>query len=282
MQNIWENHRSSIVALGVLILVALSFTIVVPEEEQAVVIRTGEPVRVVNQYRPNQEFGETGAGIQWRIPIIEQVQRIDKRIMDLDMTSQQVLSSDQQRLLVDAYARFRVIDPVKMVKTASTADGARVQLEPILNSVLRQELGRRTFAEMLTAERSTAMANIRTNLDLQARRYGVQILDVQIKRTDLPEGTPLEAAFERMKTDRNREAITIRSQGRRDATIIQAEAEAEAARIYAESFGKDAEFYDFYRAMKSYDMTFSPGATGESSIILSPENEYLRQFRGAR
>jgi membrane protease subunit HflC len=282
MQNIWENHRSSIIALGALILVALSFTIVVPEEEQAVIIRTGEPVRIINRFVPGQEYGETGAGIQWRIPIIERVQRIDKRILDLDMTSQQVLSSDQQRLLVDAYARFRIIDPVKMVQTASTADGVRVQLEPILNSVLRQELGRRTFADMLTAERGTAMSNIRDNLDQQARRYGAQILDVRIKRTDLPEGTPLTAAFERMKTDRNREALTIRSQGQRDALIIRAEADATAARIYAESFGKDPQFYDFYRAMASYDKTFAKSAGGESSIILSPENEYLRQFRGTR
>lgn len=282
MQDIWETYRSSIIAFGALIVVALSFIIVVPEEQQAVVIRTGEPVRIINGFKPDQEFGQTGAGIQWRIPIIEQVQRIDKRILALDMTSQQVLSSDQQRLLVDAYARFRIISPRLMVETAGTTEGVREQLEPILNSVLRQELGRRTFADMLTAERGDAMKNITANLDTQARRYGAQVLDVQIKRTDLPEGTPLEAAFARMETDRNREALTIRSQGRRDATIIRAEAEAEAARLYAESFGKDADFYDFYRAMQSYDSTFAKGTEGQSSIILSPDNEYLRQFRGAR
>lgn len=282
MQDIWETYRSPIIAFAAAILVALSFTIVVPEEQQAVVIRTGEPVRIINGFKPDQEFGQTGAGIQWRIPIIEQVQRIDKRILALDMTSQQVLSSDQQRLLVDAYARFRIISPRLMVETAGTTEGVREQLEPILNSVLRQELGRRTFADMLTAERGDSMKNITANLDAQARRYGAQVLDVQIKRTDLPEGTPLEAAFARMETDRNREALTIRSQGRRDATIIRAEAEAEAARLYAESFGKDADFYDFYRAMQSYDSTFANGTEGESSIILSPDNEYLRQFRGTR
>ncbi|MFZ1744002.1 MAG: protease modulator HflC [Pontixanthobacter sp.] len=283
MQNIWENHRHSIIAMGLLLVAAISFTIVVPEEEQAVIIRTGEPVRIVNRFRDNQEFGETGAGIQWRIPILEQVQRIDKRILALDMTDQQVLSSDQQRLVVNAYARFRIIDPVKLVRTASTTDGVRMQLEPILNSVLRQELGRRTFAAMLTAERGDAMVNITRKLDQQARKYGAQVLDVRIKQTDLPDGTPLDAAFERMKTDRERAARKIRAEGQRDARIIRAEADATAAKMYADSFGKDPAFYDFYRAMQSYDATFAQGeGQGQSSIILSPDNEYLQQFKGRR
>jgi len=153
--------------------------------------------------------------------------------------------------------------------------------------VLRQELGRRTFQAMLTAERGSALANVRANLDRQARQYGAQVVDVQIKRTDLPDGAPLQSAFRRMESDREREARTIRAQGGRDARIIRAEADAESARIYAEAFGKDASFYDFYRAMQSYDSTFSAaregeGPKGDSSIILSPDNEYLRQFRGER
>lgn len=283
MQNIWENHRLTIIAVGLLIVAAMSVVIVVPEEEQAVIIQTGEPVRIVNRFRDNEEFGSTGAGISWRIPIIQRVQRLDKRILDLDMMDQQVLSRDQQRLVVNAYARFRIIDPVTLVETASTAEGVRVQLEPILNSVLRQELGRRTFAAMLTAERGDAMKNITRKLDDQAREYGVQVLDVRIKRTDLPEGTPLEAAFDRMETDRERAARKIRAEGQRDARIIRAEADATAARMYAQSFGKDANFYDFYRAMQSYDATFAQGDDqGQSSIILSPDNEYLQQFRGRR
>ncbi len=198
------------------------------------------------------------------------------------MTDEEVLSNDQQRLLVNAYARFRIVDPVRMVERAGTTDGVRNALEPILNSVLRQELGRRTFQAMLTAERGTALANVRANLDRQAAQYGAEIIDVQIKRTDLPD-LPLQSAFRRMESDREREARTIRAQGSRDARIIRAEADGEAANTYADSFGKDAEFYDFYRAMQSYDSTFASGdATGESSIILSPNNEYLRQFRGNR
>ncbi|WP_271439423.1 protease modulator HflC [Pontixanthobacter luteolus] len=282
MQTIWENHRLSIIAVAVLIAAVLSTLFVVPEDKQVVIVRAGEPITVVNRFRPDQDFGETGAGVWYRIPLVDNVVEVDKRILDLDMTDQQVLSSDQQRLLVNAYARFRIIDPVRMVERAGSTDGVRTQLEPILNSVLRQELGRRTFASMLTAERGTAMSNIRDNLDQQARNYGAQVIDVRIKRTDLPEGTPLESAFTRMETDREREAATIRAQGQRDARIIRAEADATAARQYAESFGKDPRFYDFYRAMQSYDATFAKGTDGESSIILSPDNEYLRQFRGRR
>ncbi len=281
MNDIWQNHRGSIIAVGAAILLLLSTLFVVPEEEQAVIVRAGEPVTIVNRFRTDQAFGETGAGVWWRIPLIDSVVRIDKRVLDLEMSQQQVLSSDQQRLLVDAYARFRIIDPVQMVESAGTTDGVRLQLEPILNSVLRQELGRRTFAAMLTAERGDAMKNITNNLDAQARRYGAQILDVRIKQTDLPDGAPLTAAFARMRTDREREARTIRAEGSRDARIIRAEADATAAKIYADSFGKDPEFYDFYRAMQSYELTFRDGeGQGQSSIILSPDNEYLRQFRG--
>ncbi|MBU2342265.1 MAG: protease modulator HflC, partial [Alphaproteobacteria bacterium] len=130
--------------------------------------------------------------------------------------------------------------------------------------------------------RGNALANVRANLDRQARQYGAEVIDVKIKRTDLPDGAPLNSAFRRMESDREREARTIRAQGERDARIIRAEADADSARIYADSFGKDPSFYDFYRAMQSYDTTFSAQNGNESSIILSPDNEYLRQFRGQR
>ena len=123
------------------------------------------------------------------------------------------------------------------------------------------------------------MSNIRDAQDRQARQYGAQVIDVRIKRADLPDGTPLEAAYRRMQTDREQEAAAIRAGGQRDAQVIRAEADAEAARIYADAYGKDPEFYDFYRAMESYRRTFENGEA-ESSIILSPDNEYLRQFRG--
>jgi membrane protease subunit HflC len=278
MDNLWNNYRSAIIAIVVALIAFFSSAFVVPEEEQAVVIRTGEPIGTVNT--PD---GKTGAGLYLRVPFIDKVTLIEKRVLDLEMTDEEVLSNDQQRLLVNAYARFRIIDPVRMVERAGSTDGVRVALEPILNSVLRQELGRRTFQAMLTAERGTALANVRANLDRQARQYGAEVIDVQIKRTDLPDGAPLQSAFQRMESDREREARAVRAQGQRDARIIRAEADAEAARIYAEAYGKDAEFYDFYRAMQSYDATFAKGeGKGDSSIILSPDNEYLRQFRGRR
>ena len=279
MTEVWDNHKLTILALVALVILAFSSVIIVPETQQAVVIRTGEPVRTYNRYLPNVAFGQTNTGVRWRIPLFERVQMIDKRVLDLDMEPQEVLSSDQQRLKVDAYARFRIIDPVTMVENAGTEENVALQLQPILASVLRQELGRRTFISMLTAERGAAMANIRTKLDRDAREYGAQVIDVRIKRADLPDGTPLEAAYNRMKTDREQEAATIRAGGSKNAQILRAGAEAEAARIYSEAYGKDPEFYDFYRAMESYRRTFEAGS-GETSIILSPENAYLRQFRG--
>ena len=275
MEKLWTNHKLSVIAvIALLVLFAMS-AFIVPEEKQAVVIRTGEPV-----FTYNTAGGSTGSGLWLKLPIVDQVELVEKRILDLDMTDQEVLSSDQQRLVVNAYARFRIVNPVRMVERAGNEDGVRTALEPILNSVLRQELGRRTFQAMLTAERGSALANVRANLDRQARQYGAEVIDVQIKRTDLPEGDPLQAAFERMRSDRQREAQEIRAEGDRDARIIRAEADAEAARIYAEAFGKDPGFYDFYRAMQSYDQTFrGEGNKGESSIILSPDNEYLNRFR---
>jgi membrane protease subunit HflC len=279
MAEVWRNHKLTILALAALAIAFFSSVIVVPETQQAVVIQTGNPVRTYNRYQPNVPFGATNTGLRFRIPFIERVQMIDKRVLDLDMERQEVLSSDQQRLQVDAYARFRIIDPVTMVENAGSEEQVILQLQPILGSVLRQELGRRTFASMLTAERGVAMTNIRTTLDRQARQYGAQVIDVRIKRADLPEGTPLDAAFRRMDTDRKQEAETIRARGARDARIVRANAEAEAARIYADAYGKDPEFYDFYRAMQSYRQTFV-GGEGQSSFILDSDNEYLRQFRG--
>jgi len=278
MDQVWHRYRFAIIAAVVLVIAALSSLVIVPETQQAVVIRTGEPVRTINRFRPDVPYGETGAGMVARIPILEQVQFVDRRVLDLDMERQQVLSSDQQRLQVDAYARFRIIDPIAMVENAGTEENLRTQLSPILTSVLRQELGRRSFASLLTPERGDAMTNIRVALDRQARQYGAQVIDVRIKRADLPDGTPLQAAFTRMETDREQEAASIRAAGQRDAQIIRAEAEATAARTYADAYGKDPEFYDFFRAMQSYRRTFEMGE-GESNIVLSPDNDYMRQFQ---
>jgi membrane protease subunit HflC len=281
MERIWENHKPTVIVIIAALIALASSIVIVPETQQAVKIRTGNPVAVINRFDPDQPYGQTGAGVWYRIPLVERIQMVDRRILDLDMEGETVLSNDQQRLEVNAYARFRIFDPVLFVERAGSEELLRAQLEPILTSVLRQELGRRTFASLLTPERGNAMVNIRNKLDEQARQYGAQVLDVRIKRADLPQGTPLQAAFTRMQSDRQEEAETIRAGGRRDAQIIRAEAEATAARIYADAFNKDAEFYDFFRAMQSYRQTFMTG-NGNSSIIMDESNDYLRQFRGGR
>lgn len=281
MTSFFQNTRNLLIAGIVLVVAIASSVVIVPETHQAVVIFTGKPVRVFNKFDPEVPYGQTGAGIQFRIPFAEQVRMIDRRVLDLDMERTQVLSNDQQRLQVDAYARYRIIDPVKLVEKAGTEAQLESQLLPILTSVLRQELGRRPFSALINAERGTAMANITRTLDQQARNYGAQVLDVRIKAADLPEGRPLDAAFTRMETDRQEEAATIRAAGQRDAQIIQAEASASAASIYAEAYGKDPKFYDFYRAMQSYRQTFLTGQ-GQSSMVLSDDSEYFRQFKGDR
>lgn len=276
--NLLQDHRASLMALAALVVALLSSVVIVPETEQAVIVKFGNPVRVINRFDPAVDFGQTGAGLSLRIPFAERLIRVDKRLLTVDMEQQQVLSTDQLRLNVDAYARFRIIDPIKMVRTAGTTERVQEQLEPILSSVLRQELGKRTFQSLLTAERGQAMENIRQGLDREAREYGAQVVDVRIKRADLPDGA-LESAFNRMQAAREQEATTIRAQGQKTAQIIRAEAEAQAANTYANSFNKDAEFYNFYRAMQSYDYAFS-NKEGSTTILLAPDNSYLKQFRG--
>lgn len=274
------------VALGAIVIAALfillNTMVIVPETRQGVVVRFGEPVRIVNRYQAGAPFGETGAGLIAKIPFAEQLEWIDKRILDVEMDQQQVLSTDQLRLQVDAFARFRITDPLRMYIAAGSEARVADELRPILGSALRNELGKRPFAALLTPERGQIMDAIRTGLNRVARQYGAEIVDVRIKRADLPDGRPLDSAYQRMRTARDQEARTIRAQGAKQAQIIRAEADANAARTYAESFGKDPEFYDFYRAMKSYETTFqqSNPEDPKSSFVLSPDNEYLRQFRG--
>jgi membrane protease subunit HflC len=247
------------------------------------VVRFGKPVRVLNRYEAGRPIGAAGAGISWRVPGAEQLVWIDKRVQDVDMQRQQVLSTDQRRLQVDAFARYRIVDPLLMFIRAGNEEQLRDQLKPILGSEVRNELGRIEFAALLTAERQGIMDSVRTSLNRIASQYGVQIIDVRIKRTDLPDGTPLDAAFDRMRTAREQEARSILAEGAKQAQIIRAEADADAARTYAASFGKDPQFYDFYRAMQSYRATFAgEGMEGNAptSIILSPQNDYLREFTG--
>lgn len=267
----------------ILVALLLSSFPVVPETKQAVVVRFGKPVRILNRFEPGKPIGGPGAGISYRIPFAEEMVWIDKRVLDVDMQRQQVLSTDQRRLEVDAFARYRIVDPLLMYIRARSEKQLNEQLRPILGSEVRNELGRIEFASLLTPERQGIMDNVRTSLNRIARQYGVEVLDVRIKRTDLPDGAPLASAFDRMRTAREQEARSIRAQGAKQAQIIQAEADAEAARTYAASFGKDPAFYDFYRAMQSYRTTFIGDGSKEpapTNVILSPQNDYLKEFTG--
>jgi len=262
---------------------ALSSVTIVPETQQALILHFGQPARIANRYDPHQDFGHTGAGIVARLPFVEQVVKIDKRVLDFEMERQAVLSTDQRRLEVDAYARFRIVDPVRMYVAVGSERRVAEALRPMLGSALRNELGKRRFAELLSPERSEVMGHIRTALDRVARQYGAQIVDVRIKRADLPSGSPLQSAFEQMRTARSQEARSIRSEGRRQAQILVGQADAQAAKTYADSFGKDPAFYDFYRAMQSYRQTFGTddtNARGNAQIILGRDSDYLRQFNG--
>jgi len=260
-------------AIALLLLFLLFSTVfTVKETEQGVVVQVGKPVRIIRT-----------AGLNYKIPFFENVIWVDKRVRGLDMDKQQVLSTDQRRLEVDAFARYRVVNPEKMYLAARSVEGVEQQLRPILGSQLRNELGKRPFAALLSPERGGLMDNIQAGLNRVASQYGVEIVDVRIKKADLPTGTPLESAYERMQTARQQEARSIRAEGQKRAQIIRAEADAQAARIYAEAFGKDPQFYDFYRAMQSYENTFLPQGTDKgaaTTVILSPDNEYLREFNG--
>lgn len=192
------------------------------------------------------------------------------------------------RLNVDAFARFRIVDPLKAVtstgSTSATEERVADQLRPLLGNALRNELGKVPFSSLLTPERGKVMDAIQDSLQRNARQYGVQIVDVRIKHADLPEGSPLESALQSMRTARQQEANTIRAQGQKQAQIVRADADATAARIYADAFSKDADFYNFYRAMQSYRHTFGadggPAPEGSTTILMSRDNAYLKEFEG--
>ena len=267
----------------VLLFILLSSFPIVPETKQAVVVRFGKPERILNRYEAARPIGSPGAGLSYRIPFVDQIVWIDKRVLAVDMEPQPVLSTDQRRLMVDAFARYRIVDPLLMYIRSTTEENLRTQLQTILRSEVRNELGRQPFAALLSPERQGVMDDVRKSLNVQASKFGVEIVDVRIKKTDLPDGTPLQSAFESMRTARLQEARSIRAQGLKQAQIIRAQADADAAKTYAGSFGKDPQFYDFYRAMQSYQTTFiGDGQTkpAPTNIILSPQNDYLKEFTG--
>lgn len=269
--------RGAWFSLALVAALGLASVAVVPETSQAVVLRMGQPARTVNRFVPG---APSGAGLTWRIPFVERIVWMDRGVQRLTNERQEVRSADQQTLLVDTDAAFRVIDPVRTVRTAGSNERAVDQLKAILPTLLREELGGQPAAAILTPGGGGALARVRAALDAKARAYGVQVIDVRIAAAALPQ-TGLESAMARMQLDREQRASLEQSRGSAETQAIITDARVRAARIYAESFGKDPAFYDFYRAMKSYDTVFGNSANKDAStIVLSPDSEYLRQFKG--
>ena len=256
-----------VLAIVALFLAGNSF-FYVDQTQKAIVVQLGKPQRII-----------TDPGLAFKVPMIENVSYFDNRILSLDMRQQEVLSTDQLRLVVDAFARFRIEDPLQAFQRVRSEDGARDRLAGILESALRDELGKQRFSVLLSPDRGELMDSIQTRVNEEAQELGARIVDVRIKRADLPSGDPLEAAFERMRTAREQEARGIRADGIRQAEEIRAGADQEAAKIYADTYNQDPEFYKFYRSMQAYRTSMSKDDT---SIVLSPDSEFLRQFQGNR
>jgi len=252
------------------------------------VVRFGAPVQVA-----------TEPGLHFKAPFIDSVLPIDKRILDLENPAQEVIASDQKRLLVDAFARYRIKDALKFYQSVGSIQAANFQLTTLLNSALRRVLGEVTLIQVVRDQREALMARIRDQLDHEADNYGIQVIDVRIRRADLPDQNS-QAVYLRMKTERQREAAEFRAQGNqkaleikssadREATVIIAEAnskseqtrgegDAERNRLFAEAYGKDPDFFAFYRSMTAYEN----GLKGnDTRFLLRPDSDFFRFFGGA-
>ena len=265
--------------------VAYSALFAVPQTHQALVLRFGAPVRVISE-----------PGLNYKVPFIDNVVYVDKRILDLENPAQEVIASDQKRLVVDAFARYKITDPLRYYQTLGTLAGANSQLGTLLNAGLRRVLGEATFTHVVRDDRSALMGRIREALDRDAQAYGIAVVDVRIRRADLPEQNS-QAVYQRMQTERQREAAEfralgaqraqeIRSRADRDVTVliadatssaekIRGEGDGERNRIFADAFSRDADFFAFYRSMQAYEAGFKHNDT---RMLLKPDSEFFRYF----
>lgn len=274
---------------------------IVHQTEQAIVLQFGQPVNVINEYKSNDQGQlENDAGLYWKIPFVQTVEYYDKRILDLDSRPQEVIASDQKRLIVDAFARFRIVDPLLFYQAVRDEGIARQRLGSVLESSLRRALGSATFQDVVRDKRESLMKTILEQVNNEAKDFGINVLDVRIKRADLPEANS-EAIFRRMQTEREREAAEFRAEGGaaanriratadREATIIKAEAtkkseqlrgegDAQRNKVFAEAFRGEAEdFFNFYRSMQAYEKAMK---SGDTRLILSPNSEFFRYFNNS-
>jgi len=258
---------------------------VVKEINQAIVLQFGDPKKVI--VKP---------GLQVKIPFIQNVVFLDRRILNLDAPPEEVIASDQKRLIVDAYARFKIIDPLKFYISVGDERVARSRLSTIINSRIRSVLGKQSLATLLSEDRTKQMAIIQEGVNTEAKNFGIEIIDVRIKRADLPQANS-EAIFKRMQTEREREAKEFRAKGaemavtitstadkevtvllanaKKQSEIMKGEGDGERNRIFANAFGKDPEFFAFYRAMQAYEKAL---IGGDTSLILSPDSDFFKFF----
>jgi len=283
-----KNGIAGIVSLFILlvaIIVGYSSVFTVSQTEQVLLVRLGEPVRVV-----------TEPGLNFKVPFIDTVISIDKRILDLENPAQEVIASDQKRLVVDAFARYRIKDALRFYQTLGSIQAANIQLTTLLNASLRRVLGEVTFINVVRDERDVLMNRIQKQLDRETASYGIAVIDVRIRRADLPEQNS-QAVYQRMQTERQREAAEFRAQGGqkaqeirsradREATVIIADANSQAEqvrgegdgernRLFAEAYGKDADFFAFYRSMSAYEASMKGSDT---RFLLRPDSEFFRYF----
>lgn len=275
----------ALIVLFALAIVAYSSVFTVQQTEQALVVRFGKPVDVA-----------TEPGLHFKLPFVDSVISIDKRILDLENPSQEVIASDQKRLVVDAFARYRIKNPLRFYQSIGSIQAANIQLTTLLNAALRRVLGEVTFINVVRDDRERLMARIREQLDREADGYGIQVVDVRIRRADLPDQNS-QAVYERMKTERQREAAEFRAQGAqkaqeirsradREGTVIVAEAnstaeqtrgagDAERNRLFAEAYSKDPSFFAFYRSMAAYETGLR---SNDTRFLLRPDSEFFKYF----
>ena len=276
---------ATLFVLFVVLIVGYSSVFTVAQTEQALVVRLGEPVGVV-----------TEPGLHFKAPFIDTVISIDKRILDLENPSQEVIASDQKRLVVDAFARYRIKNALQFYQSVGSIQAANIQLTTLLNASLRRVLGEVTFITVVRDQREALMARIRDQLDHEAGGYGIQVVDVRIRRADLPEQNS-QAVYQRMQTERQREAAEFRAQGGqkaqeirsnadREATVIVAEAnstaeqvrgegDGERNRLFAEAYGKDPDFFAFYRSMTAYENGLK---SNDTRFLLRPDSDFFKFF----
>ena len=250
-------------ALVVLGVVAYQALFVVQEINQAIVLQFGDPKKII-----------TKPGLNYKIPFIQNVVYLDRRVLNLDNPPEEVIAADQKRLIVDAFARFKIVDPLKFYISVGNERVARSRLATIINSRIRSVLGTQELATLLSTDRAVHMGTIQNDVNTEAQNFGITIVDVRIKRADLPPANSAEMAA-KITSTADKEVTVILANANKQSEIMKGEGDGTRNRIFAQAFGKDPEFFGFYRAMQSYEKAL---IGGDTSLILSPDSDFFKFF----